>query len=294
MRVLVTSLATATLLLALSPQDAAFAPIDAQAQGQTAPVKPINPPMPPAPAPTQKGGAVVKAVPAPAPAPAPTAPVPSKPVPVVVQPPKMESTSATTPASVPKKGEMKGGISTPKVVEGTGTPSHNLEVPETKSYFHKVTITPPENAKLLKTITLTYKGESGQDISQRVMVNKLIDPKNPIVVTHSPAPKIKILSYKVVPLFTLYVANHKIFIQTNDEEIRDFYLRNPDRLVMDFKTKSVPKFKTIVQKIKSDFITKMVIGYHGNGEYRVVLYLNKPYKYRITRFNDGLKVDFAE
>jgi hypothetical protein len=170
----------------------------------------------------------------------------------------------------------------------------NYQLPVSKSYFSKVEVKPSKNAQLLSEIDFVYKGANGEKIVQKVPINKLIDPTQPIVVTHAPAHKEKVKVYKVGPLFQLYLAKDKLFFQTKDQLVRDFSLHSPDRLVLDFKTSAVPKFNTIVQPLSSPVASKMVIGYHGGGMYRVVFYLTKPYKYRITKFEDGIKVDFLQ
>jgi|GEM_PF-3364562 len=324
MKILVGTAVVVATLFALSPQDAAFAPVDAQ--HQPAPIQPIKTPMPPAPATSQPPTAkpikpAVKTLPT-------FKPVTSALKKSASQPPALKIAPEATPSIAKKSSIQASPVKTP-AVKVTSAPVPTVKTPVVKpstsqistsqtpatlqstagqkpapspvsklgnleGYFRKVTITPPVGANLIKTIQITYSSKNGQDISQRIMVNKLVDSNKPVVVTHNPTPQIKIVSYNVVPLFKLFVADHKIFIQTADEELKDFSLRSPDRLVMDFKTKTVPKFQTVVHNIKSDFISKMVIGYHNNGQYRVVFYLTQPFKYRMTRFNDGLKVEFTQ
>ncbi|MRJ06632.1 MAG: hypothetical protein C6I01_03845 [Epsilonproteobacteria bacterium] len=261
-----------TLSFAVSPQDQAFSGIVPQ-NVPPAPqqLKPVN--MPPAP----------PVAPAPRPAPRPkVAPLKLHPQPRHTAPKPVTHKPQTRPPMAVKttpRNEPK-----PQLV--------NLQIPTSQSYFRGVQLKPPMNAKLLKSIVFTYKSSNGRDIIQKIAVNKIIDANQPIVITHNPANKGKIIAYNVSPLFKLYVAPHKFFIQTKDELVKTLALRNPARIALDFRTRAVPKFKTIVQPLKSDVASQMAIGYHGNGIYRVVFYLKKPYQYKIDRFNDGLKIEF--
>jgi hypothetical protein len=258
-----------TLSFGLSPQDKAFSGVVPQ-NTPPAPqqLKPVN--VPPAPvAPPLQNNSRPK-----------VAPLKLHPQPQRVAPKPVAKKSAPHPVATPQRANS----SKPQLV--------NLQIPTSQSYFRGVQLKPPMNAKLLKTIVFTYKSTNGRDIIQKVAVNKIIDSTKPIVITHNPSNQGKIIAYNVSPLFKLYVAPHKFFIQTKDELVKTLALRNPDRIALDFRTRAVPKFKTILQPLKSDVASQMAIGYHGNGVYRVVFYLKKPFQYKIDRFNDGLKIDF--
>jgi hypothetical protein len=89
-------------------------------------------------------------------------------------------------------------------------------------------------------------------------------------------------------LFTLFIKNKKVFIKTKDKLIRKMFLVKPFRLVLDFKRDA--DFLTIKRIIKNSIVKKVVVGNH-NGYYRVVLYFDANYKYKITQMDEGIKIE---
>ncbi|MEO1941383.1 MAG: AMIN domain-containing protein [Campylobacterales bacterium] len=294
----VISLVLIGFLWGTSPQDAAFAgisPTNTPPQPQQLPpVQPLKLAPAPGALPSPPPAGTPPVLPNPTtPTPAPVSAKPTTPAKPVGKP--VASAPVPPPVGIPPKKLTP--LTPPKGVPGPIPASGkkvNYQLPVSKSYFSKVEIKPSKNAQFLSEIDFIYKGVNGGKIVQKVPINKLIDPTQPIAVTHAPAHKEKVKVYKVGPLFQLYLAKDKLFFQTKDQLVKDFSLHSPDRLVLDFKTSAVPKFNTIVQPLSSPVASKMVIGYHGGGMYRVVFYLTKPYKYRITKFEDGIKVDFIQ
>ncbi len=153
-------------------------------------------------------------------------------------------------------------------------------------YFKKAVVKMPSDARILKRIIFVYQSVSS-DIKQKIVdIDKNIDFHSPIIVTHNPKNfGVKKAYFKY---FTLYIKDKSIFIKTKDKLLRAFFLVKPFRLVLDFKRKS--DFPTI-RKNFNTFIKKVVVGSHGNF-YRVVIYLDANYDYKLKKTKEGIKIDF--
>jgi len=164
------------------------------------------------------------------------------------------------------------------------TPENTLVVkPE---YFKKVKIYLPENARVLKKIVFVYQTLSGDIKQKEVEINKNIDFHKPIIVMHNieKFPE-RVLKFS---LFKMYIKNKKIFIENKNKLIRQFFLVKPFRIILDFKGKS--DFSTIKKFIKNSFVEKVVIGSHGNF-YRVVIYFDAKYNYKIKKDVNGVLIE---
>jgi hypothetical protein len=164
------------------------------------------------------------------------------------------------------------------------TPENTVKVKPV--YFKKAVVKMPSDARILKRIIFVYQSLSS-DIKQKIVdIDKNIDFHSPIIVTHKPKTfGIKKYNFR---LFKLYIKNKSVFIETNDKLIRAFFLVAPFRLVLDFK--KISDFPTIRKKLNT-FIKKVVVGSHGEF-YRVVLYLDANYDYKIKKQEKGIKIEF--
>ena len=153
-------------------------------------------------------------------------------------------------------------------------------------YFKKAVVKLPNDARVLKKIIFVYQSLSS-DIKQKIVdIDKNIDFHSPIIVTHNPKSfGVKKIYFRY---FTLYVKDRSVFIKTKDKLLRAFFLTKPFRLVLDFKRKC--DFPTIKRKLNT-FVKKVVVGSHGSF-YRVVLYLDANYEYKIKKTKEGIKIDF--
>ena len=154
-------------------------------------------------------------------------------------------------------------------------------------YFKEAKVYMPKDAKVLKKIVFVYQNVSGDVKQKEILINKNIDFHSPIIVTHSP--KIFKMQEYDFNLFNLFIKNRKIFIQTKDRLLRDMFLIKPFRLVLDFKKNAT--FLTIKRKIPNSFVKKVIVGNHS-GYYRVVIYFDANYKYKLTKMDDGVKIEF--
>ena len=154
-------------------------------------------------------------------------------------------------------------------------------------YFKNAKITLPSDARILKKIVFVYQSVSGDIRQKEVQINKHIDFHKPIYISHTPQ-KFPMEELNFLNLFTMYVKNKKIFIRTKDKLLRHFFLVKPFRIVLDFKKDA--DFLTIKKILKNSFIKKVKVGNH-NGYYRVVIYFDTKYMYKLTKTAEGVKIE---
>ncbi|HIQ51550.1 MAG TPA: AMIN domain-containing protein [Nautiliaceae bacterium] len=165
------------------------------------------------------------------------------------------------------------------------TPSkQNMISPE---YFKDTKVYLPDDARVLKKIVFVYQNVNGDIKQKEVKIDKYIDFHKPIYISHSPK-KFKIKRLTFLDLFTMYIKDKKILIETNDKLIRHFFLVDPFRIVLDFKREA--DFLTIKRALKNHFIKKIVVGNH-KGYYRVVIYFDAKYLYKLTKLKEGIKIE---
>jgi hypothetical protein len=156
-----------------------------------------------------------------------------------------------------------------------------------KDYFKSTKIYLPNDARVLKKVIFVYQSLNSDILKKEVLINKNIDFHAPIVITHNPE-NFEIKEIRFNSLFTLFIKNKKIFIKTKDKLIRKMFLIKPFRIVLDFKKDT--DFLTIKRIIKNSILKKVIVGNH-NGYYRVVLYFDANYKYKIARMDEGVKIE---
>jgi len=154
-------------------------------------------------------------------------------------------------------------------------------------YFKEAKVELPKDARVLKKIVFVYQNISGDIKQKEVVIDKNIDFHKPIYISHSPK-NYELQEYRFLDLFTMYIKNKAILIRTKDRLIRKFFLVKPFRLVLDFKKDA--DFLTIKKNIKNSYVKKVVVGNH-DGYYRVVIYFDAKYMYKVTKIPEGIKIE---
>jgi len=162
-------------------------------------------------------------------------------------------------------------------------PGESVKV--TPKYFKKAKIYLPNDARILKKIIFVYQSVSSDIKQKSIVIDKDVDFHAPIIIIHSPKEFGGIK--KNFGVLTFYAKNKTIFIKTKDRLLRKFFLIRPFRLVLDFQRYS--NFYTKTAEFDS-FVKKVIVGSHGNF-YRVVIYFDANYKYKITDEPEGVKIE---
>ena len=161
----------------------------------------------------------------------------------------------------------------------------NVNIKKPK-YFHQIQVNIPSDVRILKKIIFVYQTLNSDIENQEINIDKAVDFHSPIIVSH----KLKKYPLKVLrfPNFKLYIKKKKLFFATKDKLLRVFFLAKPFRLVLDFK-KNVD-FLTIKKILKNSFVKKVIVGSH-NEFYRVVVYLDATYSYKVKKDINGVLIE---
>ena len=155
------------------------------------------------------------------------------------------------------------------------------------TYFKETKVDLPSDARILKEVIFVYQSVSGDIKEKKVKINKHIDFHKPIYISHTPK-TFPLRELNFLDLFKMYIKNKKILINTKDKLIRHFFLVKPFRIVLDFKKDA--DFLTIKKNLKNSIVKKVVVGNH-TGYYRVVIYFDAKYMYKITKTDEGVKIE---
>jgi len=181
----------------------------------------------------------------------------------------------------------------------------------------RATITLPSQARILQSVTIQYKNLDGSIENKTIQLENSVDWHLPIFISQSYAPsesikkeeplniepkKIKAAvacdavdvnstksdeKYKQIASIqdaTFYSSGKQLKIVTKDKILRNFFLVQPHRIVIDFKKES--SVKRYEQKIEESNFTKIRVGNH-EGYYRVVIELDGFYKYKMDTLSDS-------
>jgi len=155
------------------------------------------------------------------------------------------------------------------------------------SFFKKVKVKLPNNARILKKVIFVYETLESDIKQKEIKINKNIDFHYPFIIFQTKEKfQIKTLNF---PVFKMYIKNYKIFIKTKNILIRNFFLAEPFRLVLDFKSKNMD-FLTVSKVVKNLFVKKVVLGAHS-GFYRIVIYFDAKYAYKIKKDPEGILIE---
>jgi hypothetical protein len=155
------------------------------------------------------------------------------------------------------------------------------------NYFKSKKVYLPNDARILKKVIFVYQSVEGDIKQKEVKINKNIDFHKPIVMTHK-VEKFPLIKLHFLDLFDMYIKNRTIFISTKDRLVRHMFLVHPFRLVLDFERDA--NFLTISKTIKNSIVKKVIVGNH-NGYYRVVIYFDAKYFYKIKKTSNGVKIE---
>ena len=152
----------------------------------------------------------------------------------------------------------------------------------------------PKTAKSISKVTIEYRNKDNSFDEYVMEVQKSINTNTPIALSQVKASKKKATTKKYEKVGAIknakfYTLDKKLKIVTKNKMIRHFLMKNPNRIIVDFKSKE--KFNYYVKNISKGIFAKIKIGSHPK-HYRVVVELNKKYNYKIKKISDGYTVDF--
>lgn len=175
-----------------------------------------------------------------------------------------------------------------------------------KSPLKQVPISLPPQARILQKVTVEFKNLDGSIETKSIELDNSIDWHHPLLVSQkhtepssvqeqkkseqTETKKKNIESKALVSnsILKFIVSGKSLKIETKNEELRNFLLASPHRIVIDFKSDTEvadftkKEFDTIFKEVR--------IGNH-KGYYRVVFVIDGLYKYSFKRVADGYLVE---
>ncbi len=171
-----------------------------------------------------------------------------------------------------------------------------------KEPLKRATITLPNQARILKKVTVEYKNLDGSIEKKSIELDNSVDWHLPIFISQNintseprvdrkrasvKKPKTIKTKYKKlakIKYLTLYSSGKNLKIITKDEILRDFLLVEPHRIVIDFKRDST--MKSYSKNNNKCIFKKVRIGNHS-GYYRTVIELDGLYRYTMKKIKGG-------
>ncbi|RAX54657.1 hypothetical protein CCY99_02520 [Helicobacter sp. 16-1353] len=161
------------------------------------------------------------------------------------------------------------------------------------SVFDKEEISLPSNARLIKKIEITYQNIDGSIETKSVAVSGKIDWRMPLVVSQildKPISTNTTLDSKDSSMANVYkIDNNNIFIAYEGKLLRDFIMKNPDRIVLDFDI-NMKYYKKNKIDINNPYFTSIKYGLHDDF-LRIVVELDGSYIYDIKQTQNGVNIN---
>lgn len=166
-------------------------------------------------------------------------------------------------------------------------------------FFSKEQIFLPSTSRVLKKIIIVHQNMDGSIEEVSKDVDKRVDWHEPIEVFQKESNeakrkysyKFKKISIKDIDFINFELSKKALLINTQDEIVRQFTLTDPYRIVIDFK-KDIRFFKKSLE-LKDSFFTKIAIGNHDK-YYRVIIYLDSFYDYKIEKKEKGYLIELNQ
>jgi len=171
------------------------------------------------------------------------------------------------------------------------TSNQSVEIPPLK----QVSVTLPSTARVLESVTLSYKNLDGSISEKKIRLHNSIDWHLPLFLSqHYRNPKGKRIAQKSthtsssfslfakLSFIKFYQKGKILKIATHDKLLRNFLLVKPHRIVCDFQ-RDIDIRSYEKRAPKGSLFKKVRIGTH-DGYYRVVIELDGYYRYRVKKY----------
>lgn len=152
-----------------------------------------------------------------------------------------------------------------------------------KNPFTELDFKLPSNARILKSITITYQKIDGSIEEKTIPIDESIDWHYPLLLTQKSAILNEDVRYWTIKPFQFFTQGSKFYLYTNAAIVRSFVLPSPYRIVLDIERKDENPSGSINLGVK--YFTKASLGIHKDF-YRFVITLDGQYPYDITRDGD--------
>lgn len=159
----------------------------------------------------------------------------------------------------------------------------NIAPKNAKNPFTEMDFKLPSNARILKSITITYQKIDGSIEQQTIPIDESIDWHYPLLLTQRGAILNEDVRHWTIKPFQFFTQGNKFYLYTNAPIVRSFVLPSPYRIVLDIERKDENPSGSINLGVK--YFTKASLGIHKDF-YRFVITLDGQYPYEISRDGD--------
>ncbi|RDU57576.1 AMIN domain-containing protein [Helicobacter sp. MIT 99-5507] len=154
------------------------------------------------------------------------------------------------------------------------------------SVFDKAEITLPSSARLIKKIEVTYQNIDGSIEKKNIDVSGRIDWRMPLTIS-------QILNEentnKITKTQDITIENNKLSLKYEGKLLRDFIMKEPNRIVLDF-SKNLKYYKTNKIILNKPYFKSLKYGLHDDF-LRIVIELDGSYIYNIKQMQNGITID---
>lgn len=154
------------------------------------------------------------------------------------------------------------------------------------SVFDKAEITLPSSARLIKKIEVTYQNIDGSIEKKNIDVSGRIDWRMPLTIS-------QILNEentnKITKTQDITIENNKLSLKYEGKLLRDFIMKEPNRIVLDF-SKNLKYYKANKVILNKPYFKSLKYGLHDDF-LRIVIELDGSYIYNIKQMQNGITID---
>ena len=150
------------------------------------------------------------------------------------------------------------------------------------SVFDKAQITLPSSARLIKNIEITYQNIDGSIEKKNIDVSGRIDWRMPLTISQI----LQENTDKITKTQDITIENNQLSLKYEGKLLRDFIMKEPDRIVLDFD-KNLKHYKTNKIILNKPYFKAIKYGLHDHF-LRIVVELDGSYIYHIKQMQDGI------
>jgi hypothetical protein len=186
-----------------------------------------------------------------------------------------------------------------KPIVDTSATVQVLNKKEVKKSFVSTKVKLPSSARVLKSVEFHFQNLDGSMDSKNIEIDKRVDwhdelivkklgsvkslPNTTVLATPKKnSSKAKEINFKDIIHFT--ISDNSIHLKTVDRKIRDFLVKKPYKIVVDFEREV--SFFTKVYNLDMRYFNSITLGKHS-GYYRVAIELDGRYLYDRQKVKDG-------
>jgi hypothetical protein len=174
--------------------------------------------------------------------------------------------------------------------EGTELPVSS-EKSDYKPPLRSMTYNFPDNSRVLKTVSFTFQNIDGSLETRKVEIDQSIDWRTPLILSQSgdrkSIPALKQSTSANCDFMQFSNSENRLSIITKDLMVRHFTLTDPDRVIVDFKHKSL--FQSYEKDLLSLPYTKVKVTNHGSFA-RVILTLDGRHICQVSKTDQGASI----